>query len=136
MPSDDENFEESVGIMAQYNKDMNDLENKDDIVEGEETVNGISCYKIRMDIDDIVSFMAECGIDDNLVSSWESAYVTYYISKSDGHMVKSIEDIKVTFKSGDLVEFNDILIFKNINEVQDIELPEEAENAIDMSSLY
>jgi hypothetical protein len=80
--------------------------------------------------------VSEYAVEEGEVSDWETADVIYYISKSDGYLVKTTANIKGTDKSGESFEINYVLSLKNINEVQNIELPKEAENAIDMSDYY
>jgi hypothetical protein len=137
MPANSEDFEDNFDVMAQYDESVYELENSDFILEGEETVNGIPCYKVRINIEDIYNDMvSEYAVEEGEVSDWETADVIYYISKSDGYLVKTTANIKGTDKSGESFEINYVLSLKNINEVQNIELPKEAENAIDMSDYY
>ncbi|MBA2868096.1 hypothetical protein [Methanococcus maripaludis] len=137
MPASSEDFEDNFDVMAQYDESVYELENSDFILEGEETVNGILCYKVRMTVKDIYEDMvSEYAVEDGEVSEWETADVIYYIGKSNGYLVKTTANIKGTDKSGESFEINYVLSLKNINEVQNIELPKEAENAIDMSDYY
>uniref|UniRef100_A9A9I8 Lipoprotein n=1 Tax=Methanococcus maripaludis (strain C6 / ATCC BAA-1332) TaxID=444158 RepID=A9A9I8_METM6 len=135
--SEGEDFESNFDVLSQYNESIYNLENNDFTLDGEETVNGIPCYKVRMNVEDMYDTMAsEYNVEEGEVSDWDMAEITYYISKSYGYIVKTTANIKGTDKSGESFEINYVLSLKNINEIQDIELPDDAENAVDISSYY
>ncbi|MBA2861442.1 hypothetical protein [Methanococcus maripaludis] len=137
VPSEYGDFESNFDVLSQYNESIYNLENNNFTLDGEETVNGIPCYKVRMDVDDMYNAMAsEYNVEEGEVSDWDMAEITYYVSKSYGYIVKTTANIKGTDKSGESFEINYVLSLKNINEVQDIELPDDAENAVDISSYY
>ncbi|WP_459201313.1 LolA-like protein [Methanococcus sp. CF] len=132
-----QDFESNFDIASQYDKNVYDLENNDFTLEGEETVNGIRCYKLKMDVKNMINYaIAENVASNGDITDLEQASIVYYIDKSNGYVIKTTTNIKGTDEAGEPFEFNYEMSLKNINEVQDITIPAEAENAMDMSSYY
>lgn len=133
-----ESYSDDYDITATYNEGVSDLENDDFELVGEETVNGVRCYKIKNDIKEQFDeyMMASVGAGYVEIADLDVAESIYYVDKTNGYLVKTTTYMKGTDESGEPFEFSHVLNIRDINKVQDIELPADAENAFDTTSYY
>ncbi|ABR54691.1 conserved hypothetical protein [Methanococcus vannielii SB] len=138
IPSEESSFEEDYDMMSKYDEGLYGLKNGEFELVGEETVNGIRCYKLKMNVKNYLNTnVAATNIAGNEdVVKYDVADVAYYVDKSNGYILKTAVRIKGTDESSIPFDYTYFLSFKDINKVQNIELPIDAKNAIDVQSYY